>query len=152
MRYAALALFVVGCGGSMPGSTVMSYRVKWDTEPVICTEEPELVPYIKHAVRSWGWVRYSATCTGANTVVKSDPFLEPGILGRANWEEGFNYCFISIKKLSQFVITHEIGHCIGLGHSQDRASVMYPTYDGQRSHGVTNHDRGMLEQIKETVK
>src|SRR5688572_14003549 len=33
----------------------------------------------------------------------------------------------------QAVATHEIGHCVGLGHCRDQSSVMWPTYTpGQR--------------------
>src|SRR5262249_26690635 len=44
------------------------------------------------------------------------------------------------------IVTHELGHAIGLGHSGDTGSVMYPYLDsGETRRGVTTQDMSVLE-------
>jgi sugar lactone lactonase YvrE len=46
----------------------------------------------------------------------------------------------------QTIVTHELGHAIGLGHSGDSGSVMYPYLaPGQAHRGVTSQDLSVLE-------
>jgi len=46
----------------------------------------------------------------------------------------------------QTIVTHELGHATGLGHSGDEGSVMYPYLSaGEVRHGVTARDMSVLE-------
>ncbi|MEI8122194.1 MAG: matrixin family metalloprotease, partial [bacterium] len=47
----------------------------------------------------------------------------------------------------QYVGLHEIGHCVGLGHSADPGAVMYPFYDGSRAAVLAKDDIDALQSI-----
>ncbi|MFD1472254.1 matrixin family metalloprotease [Companilactobacillus mishanensis] len=49
--------------------------------------------------------------------------------------------------ISQSVATHELGHALGLGHSQDKQSVMYPMDEGMTA--LNENDINTLEAIYE---
>jgi hypothetical protein len=64
-----------------------------------------------------------------------------------NWYTGADPSAIGAGQYDfQTIVTHELGHAIGLGHSGDQGSVMYPYLAaGEARHGVTARDMSVLE-------
>jgi hypothetical protein len=64
-----------------------------------------------------------------------------------NWYSGADPSAIGSGEYDfQTIVTHELGHAIGLGHSGDTSSVMYPYLSpGQTHRGVTSQDLSVLE-------
>jgi uncharacterized protein (DUF2141 family) len=52
------------------------------------------------------------------------------------WKDGLVGTGIDL----QYVATHEIGHCLGIDHTDDPAAVMYPYYDGTRDATLAEDD------------
>lgn len=70
-----------------------------------------------------------------------------------NWDEMFSSNGKGIHLLT--VVLHELLHGLGLGHSTVRDSVMYPTYNGEKSHLRLDDKLGLKEvfqPIKKNVK
>ena len=67
--------------------------------------------------------------------------------GRWNWYTGADPSAIGAGQYDfRTIVTHELGHAIGLGHSGDTGSVMYPYLSaGEARHGVTARDMSVLE-------
>ncbi|KAM8899313.1 collagenase 3-like isoform 2-T2 [Spinachia spinachia] len=52
-----------------------------------------------------------------------------GLGGDAHFDEDENFTFRSNRGVVLFMVAaHEFGHSLGLGHSNDRSALMYPTY------------------------
>ena len=47
----------------------------------------------------------------------------------------------------EYVSLHEIGHCLGLGHSDDPNALMYPFYDGTRGAILAKDDIDAIQSI-----
>ncbi len=85
--------------------------------------------------------------------VPAEPgWMDPG--GDARLEPGF--CAVRTSntgtvEMLALVLEHELGHCLGLGHDDYPASIMYPvaspTPDGQFPPRISDHDRALLRQL-----
>lgn len=68
--------------------------------------------------------------------------LGNGVIGVACWNFN-NECDLVLSSSYQGdfrpIILHEIGHCVGLAHSNDPNAIMYPVYHGQQ--GINQDDR-----------
>jgi hypothetical protein len=64
-----------------------------------------------------------------------------------NWYTGADPSAIGVGQYDfESIVTHELGHAIGLGHSGDTGSVMYPYLgSGEARRGVTTQDMSVLE-------
>lgn len=48
----------------------------------------------------------------------------------------------------QMIMTHEIGHCLGLGHSTDSSAIMRPTFSaGSKQHTINSDDIAGIQAI-----
>lgn len=141
MTRAALALaLLAGCGPYAGPAAGQGWR--WRTEPTVGPSTPALAPLVAQAVDAWGYGRVVPSCVGADVCV---------VLGqRSRAGRAGTHCVAEVA-LSPAVVAqpppgmrrvveHEIGHCYGLPHSADPASVMYAI----PRVGVTPADRAAL--------
>lgn len=127
-------------------------RVAWTHEPRISTNAPELRVLVRQAIAEWGWGQYVAECLDADICITRDA-MESGrtAWGRASWEPaGERRCQAAVIIASFPVVAHELGHCFGLGHSEDRRSLMHAR-TGDRFQQITRADRAALRAIQDAV-
>lgn len=79
------------------------------------------------------------THDGLNTILWAP--LSDGTIGLACWWFATNECDIVLdstwagaanEEATRTVVLHEVGHCLGLGHTTVSGAVMYPTYSQPR--------------------
>lgn len=128
-------------------------RIAWHREPRIATNAPELHPLVVQAIDDWGWGQLVAECLDADICVARDA-MEGGrrAWGRASWDPGDDArCHAEVIIPSYAVVVHELGHCFGLGHSEDRRSLMHArTGTGGFQH-LTRADHEALAAIRAEV-
>ena len=143
MKYllVALAALIVG---TAHGYEVNPYR--WRTMPVGYTAAPGLAPYADTATAQWAaWG--DVTFTVGNQVVLhfDDTLTVAGLASTAFYLSSGTlvHCDIAINSVQwpswdegrrQRVVTHEMGHCLGLAHSTVTSVMLYnasspPTVD-----------------------
>ena len=141
---------LLGCVNIPPLIEPDPGRVVWFQEPTIGSDAEELDDLVIDAVRDWQWGRYIGDCQHADICV-THGFMESGISGRAYF--GMNTCHAEIMTPTYAIVVHEIGHCLGLGHSADRHSYMFatvrPTFptDDWPLQSITRADREALQLL-----
>lgn len=129
-------------------------RIAWSREPTIATDTPSLRPLVRDAIAEWGWGQMVDECLDADICLSRDA-MEGGrrAWGTASWEPtGATRCHADVMIESYQVVAHELGHCFGLGHSEDRRSLMNArTQDGARFPHVTRADLAALDAIRRGV-
>jgi hypothetical protein len=75
------------------------------------------------------------------------------LLNGWNWYTGSDPTAIGANQYDfETILMHELGHAIGLGHSGDTGSVMYPYLgSGEARRGVTLQDMAVLEATGDTA-
>lgn len=128
--------------------------IAWEREPTIATDTPALRGLLREAVAAWGWGRIVEDCYEADICVSRDA-MEGGrrAWGRASWErDEASRCQADVMLESLSVVVHELGHCYGLGHSEDGRSLMHGrAYDGSRLQHITAADRAALGAIRDAT-
>lgn len=129
---ALLLVLLASCAPPWTGHAGMGWR--WKDEPTVGVSTPELAQPVAHALERWGYGRQVSGCRGADVCVIRGQRNHAGPRGRR--------CVAEVDTAAWYVVAHEIGHCYGLPHSDDPASVMHGySRPGQ---DVTTEDRRAL--------
>lgn len=133
-RAVLLALLLAGCGAPGPWATTAGLGWRWPSEPTVGASTPALAQPLEHAVERWGYGRQLPSCVGAEICVIDGQRSHAGPRGRR--------CIAEVDTHAWYVVAHEVGHCYGIDHSADPASVMHDySREGQ---DVTDADRAEL--------
>lgn len=101
---------------------------------------PALAPAAELALARWGYGRSVPSCEGADVCVRMGPRNHGGL--RVDGQ-----CLAEVNVSYWFLVAHEIGHCYGLGHSEDPGSIMYgPASNAGQD--VTAADRATLRGVR----
>ena len=150
LAWVALAALLSACGPPWANHAGTGWR--WPQEPSVGVSTPELAPPVRAALRAWRYGRFQTDCRGVDVCVTVGVAHHAGPRGGsrcfAEIAQGVNAA--GVRAYSWAVVAHELGHCFGLGHSTDPASVMCSSgdkrlgvrCDPQRS--VTDADRDRL--------
>lgn len=123
-------------------------RIRWRDEPTVAGRGADLAAVTREAVRAWGFGRWVDDCVGADVCVARGMLEGRRELGRAEWDrDAPRTCDVWVMQVRFSVVAHELGHCFGLGHSTDRASVMYPQDSAHAARRITRHDRRLLARL-----
>ena len=128
-------------------------------EDAIATLDATLAPYGVSLVEVFGGLADSANIHIHLADTSAIGGVSDGVLGVTvggnditiivgwNWFTGTDPSLIGAGQYDfQTVVTHELGHATGLGHSADTGSVMYPTLaQGAARHDLTAGDLTVIE-------
>lgn len=137
-RAALAALLLVGCTPWVGPTAGMGWR--WRSEPTVGASSPALAPLVAHAVEAWGYGRLVPSCAGADVCVVRGQRSHAQRVGDRCIAEVALGAVDQLPRGVWHTTAHELGHCYGLGHSDDPASVMHP----KPSVDVSDADRAVL--------
>lgn len=147
---ALLSTLLAGCA-LVPLSEADPGRVRWDAAPSV-SADAELEEETRAALGDWGVGTWAGTgCAGADICVYRGPSDNPRWLGHATWPGARGRCDAVVSRPVAGVVSHELGHCLGVGHSGDARSVMYPSLPSRPDPGwfqfVTRADRALARSL-----
>jgi hypothetical protein len=150
-RAIVTALLLCACE---PTVSLREDRIRWDREPTIGVAESSLEDGTRWAIDQWEWGAYVGQCTDADICVSRGFAARESSGGFAQWPGEANPCdAVVIQPRFGFVIAHELGHCFGLGHNDNRRSIMHrslPAIDEPRV--VTFDDAEALDRVREEAR
>jgi hypothetical protein len=164
-RSAAVAALLVAGVGAAPAEVAAHTpgAPRWTAETLYVHDETGR-PEVAHAVGSWDHLsrlHLAATatpCTSGEACIEVGVrALNPTLGGWATWHTAngaITACTVTINATPAYPLTmaqrddvalHELGHCLGLGHSAQRPSVMDETVEPLT--GPTNVDGEALRAL-----